>query len=109
MLNDIVTTDEVFLEIVLDGGAVLAVGALEGFLPSVSAQVAGQVRSQEESLWAEGALVAGSEGMASQCWSPHRRVPSTALKTRTLILGLKSPKHVHLAILVHSFVKILKE
>lgn len=61
MLHHVVAADEVLLEVVLDGRAVVAVGALEGLLSGVCAKVAGQVRPQEESLWAVGALVAGPE------------------------------------------------
>lgn len=45
MFNDIMTTDEMFLEVVFDGCTMLTVGALEGFLTSVCSKVPGQVRS----------------------------------------------------------------
>lgn len=80
MLHHVVAADEVLLEVVLDGGAVVAVGALEGLLSGVRAKVAGQVRAQEESLRAVGTLVTGPERVAGQGSRPHRRLAAAALK-----------------------------
>ena len=80
VFHHVVAADEVLLEVVLDGGAVVAVGALEGLLSGVCAQVAGQVRAQEESLRAVGTLVAGPERVAGQGSRPHRRLAAAALK-----------------------------
>lgn len=87
MFNHIVSTDEMLLKVVLDGCAVVTIGALEWLLPSVSPEVTSQVRSEEEPLWAVGALVAGPKRVSSQRSGPHRRLPSTALKYGTPNLG----------------------
>lgn len=71
LFDHTVTADEMLLKVVFDGCTVLTVWALEGFLPCVGAQVPRQVRSQKESFWAEGALVACSEGLTRQGSRPH--------------------------------------